>query len=141
MILDDGHQDEDPAEAAILRLDEALKSMVPLLKFVTERACDLLAACSSDKKVPLGCADVTDGMKRLSSSILFQCHSHFLLPPSSDGGLSGELSLIHVLKGFDSMDADGKKLALQCQRAIGLCKGEQGKVLLNNLSLALETLF
>jgi hypothetical protein len=143
MILDDGHQDEDPAEAAILRLDEALKSVVPLLKFVTERASDLLAACTSDKKVPLGCADVIDGMKRLSSSILFQFHSHFLLPPSSssDGGLSGELSLLHVLKGFDSMDADGKKLALHCQRAIGLCKGEQGKVLLNNLSLALEMLF
>ena len=142
MIVDDGHQDEDPVEAAILRLDEALRLVVPMLKFVTERACDLLATCTSDKKVPLGCADVTDGMKRLLCSILFQFHSHFLLPPlsSSDGGLSGELSLIYVLKGFASMDADGKKLVSYCQRAIGLCKGEQGKVLLNNLSLALETL-
>jgi len=36
------------------------------------------------------------------------------------------------------MDADGEKLASFCQAALGSCEGEQGKKLLQNLSLSLE---
>jgi hypothetical protein len=141
MIIDDGLHDEDPVETAALRLEEALKSAVPLLKFVTERACQVLAACSAYKKVPLACADVADGMKRLLRALLFHFHSLVLHAPSSSGGRPVILTASNVQKGFASMDADGKQLASLCQRALDSCEGEQGKVLLHGLSLALEKLF
>ena len=141
MIVDDCLHNEDPAETAALRLDEALKSAVPLLKFITGRACQVLAACSTDKKVPLACADVADGMKHLLHALIFHFHSLIVLAPLSSSGTSGILKTSNIQKGFASMDADGKKLALLCQRAIGSCKGEQGKVMLHGLSLALEKLF
>ncbi|KAL3823153.1 hypothetical protein ACHAXA_010409 [Cyclostephanos tholiformis] len=141
MIIDDGVHDEDPLEIAALRLEEGLKSIVPIMKFVNERACQVLAACSADKKVPLACADVADGMKRLLHALLFHVHSLILLTPSSSDEISGILTLSNVQKGFSSMDADGKKLALVCQRALDSCEGEQGKSLLHCLSFALEKLF
>lgn len=140
MIVDDGRNDKNSAEAAALRLEEAIKSAVPLLRFVTESACQVLAACTTDEKVPLACADVADGMKRLLSATLFHLHSLVLLVPSSSDGVSGELSLSNIQTGLASMDADGKSLALLCQRALGSCKSEQGNVLLHSLSMALVTM-
>jgi len=137
MIIDDGNTDnEDPAETAALRLDEALKSTVPILKYVTERACQGLAACAEEKKIPLSGADLVEGMKCLLRAVLF--HFNSIVLTSSSGGGAGILTAANVQKGFASMDADGEKLALVCQAAIGSCKGEQGKRLLQSLSLSLE---
>ena len=141
MIIDDGIHDDDPLETAVLRLEEGLKTIVPILKFVIERACQVLAACSADRKVPLACADVADGVKRLLRALLFHFHSLMLLVPSSSDGTPNTVTISNVQKGFASMDADGKKLALICQRALGSCEGEHGKALLHCLSNALEKLF
>ncbi|KAL7539454.1 hypothetical protein ACHAXR_009300, partial [Thalassiosira sp. AJA248-18] len=143
MIVDnDGQTDEDPMEKAALRLDEALKATVPILKYVTERACQVLASTvstSSDKKIPLVGADVAEGMKRLLCAVIFHFRSLVLVSPS--GGGEGIPTAGNVQKGFGSMDADGEKLASLCQGAVALCVGEQGKRLLRSLSLSLEKLF
>jgi len=135
MIIDDSQNaDEDPAETAVLRLDEALKSTVPILRYVTERVCQILAASSSEKKIPLEGADVVEGMKRLLRAILFHFYSIIL-----GGTIGGSvLTASNIQKGFASMDADGEKLAALCLDAVGTCKGEQGKKLLRSLSLTVE---
>ena len=81
---------------------------MPILKYVTERDCRILAACTEEKKIPLDGTDVVEGMKCLLRSILF----HFR-------------SIVFVGGG-----ADGKILAAMYQEAIGSYKGEQGKRLL-----------
>ena len=138
MIVDnDGQTDEDPMETAALRLDEALKATVPILKYVTERACHVLASSASEKKIPLMGADIAEGMKRLLMAVLFHFHSNVLSSPSGGAGI---LTAANVQKGFASMDADGEKLASLCVAAIDSCQGEQCKKLLRSLALSLEKL-
>jgi hypothetical protein len=134
MIVDNEGQndDVDPAETAALRLDEALKFSVPILKYVIERACQVLAASTAEKKIPLVCADVADGMKNLLRALLF--HFHFLVIGSS----SGTLTVSNVQKGFASMDADGEKLFSSCQAAVSSCEGEPCKKILQSLAQSLE---
>ena len=137
MIVDNEGQndDVDPSETAALRLDEALKSSVPILKYAIERACQVLAASTAEKKIPLVCADVADGMKNLLRALLF--HFHFLVIGSS----SGILTVSNVQKGFNSMDADGEKLALTCQAAVSSCEGEPCKKILQSLALSIVKMF
>jgi len=132
MIVDnEGQNDVDPAETAAQRLDEALKSAIPILKYVTDRICQVLAASNAEKKIPLASADVSDGMKCLMRALLF--HFNFLVLDDS-----GVLSISNIQKGLASMDANGEKLGLQCQAGMGSCEGEQSKRLLQSLSLSLE---
>jgi len=154
MIVDDvGQQDDEDKSAkevaAALRLEEALKTVVPIVKYVMERACHILGACGSEKKrIPLHCADVMEGMKRLLCALLFHFHSLLLVPPSSgkdgDGSANSSSSSIlpasSIQKGLASMDADGEKLAFVCQSALVSCKGDQGKKLLQTLMLSIEKL-
>jgi hypothetical protein len=141
MIVDESAQnEEDPAQAAALRLDEALKVVVPILRYVVERVCRVVilassaTGTSSDKKIPPAGADVVEGMKRLLRALLFHFNS-LVLSAEGDRTL---LTVANVQKGFSSMDADGEKLALLCQEAIGSCNAEQGKRLLQSLSFSLE---
>ena len=132
MIVDnEGQNDVDPAETAAQRLDEALKSAIPILKYVTDRVSQILAASTAEKKIPLASADVSDGMKCLMRALLFHFNSLVL----DD---SGVLSISNIQKGLTSMDADGEKLGLQCQAAMSSSEGEQGKRLLQSQSLSLE---
>jgi hypothetical protein len=73
-------------------------------------------------------------MKRLLRALLFHFNS-LVLSAEGDRTL---LTVANVQKGFSSMDADGEKLALLCQEAIGSCNAEQGKRLLQSLSFSLE---
>jgi len=132
MIVDnEGQNDVDPTETAAQRLDEALKSAIPILKYVTDRVCQVLVASTAEKKIPLASADLSDGMKCLMRALLF--HFNFLVLDDS-----GVLSISNIQKGLASMDANGEKLGLQCQAGMGSCEGEQGKRLLQSLSLSLE---
>ena len=136
MIVDnEGENDSDPAESAALRLDEALKSAVPILKYINERACQVIAESTTEKKIPLACADVANGMRNLLRALLF--HFRFLVIGES----SGILTQANVQKGFASIDADGEVLASTCQATIGSCEGDQGKLILQSLASSLEKMF
>jgi hypothetical protein len=50
-------------------------------------------------------------MKHLLHALFFHFHSLIVLAPLSSSGTSGILKTSNIQKGFDSMDADGKKLA------------------------------
>ncbi|KAL7544919.1 hypothetical protein ACHAWF_008290 [Thalassiosira exigua] len=140
MIVDDGGQNnEDPVEAAALRLEEALKSVAPILKYVIERTCRVLSACNQDKKIPLTGADVVDGTKHLFHAVLFHFRSLVLAPLSKKEG-GAILTMANVQKGFASVDIDGEKLASELRSAAGLCVGEQARRLLQSLSLSLENI-
>jgi hypothetical protein len=141
MIVDnDGeNNNEDAMETAALRLEEALKSTAPILKYVTDQACGILASCNSNKKIsPVG-ADVVGGMKQVILALLFHFHSLVLTPLA--GGSSCTLTASNLQKGFASVDADGEKLAAMCQGAHDSCTGEQGKRLLQSLAHSLEKIF
>ena len=142
MIIDDSHaENENPAETAALRLEEALKSTVPILRYVTERACGILVGYHEEKKIPLGAADLVEGLKCFIRAILFHFYSAVLLKSTTPGdGGDTILTAANVQKGFGSMDADGKMLAATCQNAKSLCKGDQGRRLLQSLSTSLEKL-
>lgn len=139
MIIDDGQHDEKSSQTVALLLDEALKSTVPILKFVIERACEIVSMCTSDKKVSLECADVADGMKRLLRALLFHIESLVQVTQSSSAGAdSVSLATPHVHDGLAGMDADGHKLASICAALVSSCDGEQGKVILLSLARSLE---
>ncbi|KAL9178652.1 hypothetical protein ACHAXT_001990 [Thalassiosira profunda] len=132
MIVDDtGQGAADPAEAAAARLDEALKAAVPVLKYVVERVCAIVASSDSGKKVPAAGADAVEGLKRLVDALLFHFRSCVV-------GEDGVLTAANMQKGFASMDADGEKLASMCRAAVDACQGEGGKKLLRGLALSLE---
>eukprot|EP00970_Alexandrium_tamarense_P011673 scaffold2556_cov207-Alexandrium_tamarense.AAC.34 len=138
MIIDDsGANDEDANEVSARKLDEALKVTAPIIKYSVERACQVLAEGSSDKKIPLVGADISEGIKRLLSATLFHFHS-LVMTPSTLG--KGILTRSYVQMGFTGMDISGEKLAVICQMATSTCKGEQGKTLLQNLAATLEKL-
>jgi len=132
MVIDDAGANDgvDSTEAAVNRLDEALKAAVPILKYSLERACHLLSTTNSHKKIPIAAADLAEGMKRLSRTVLFQLRSLALSPT---------LTLSNIQRGLMSMDADGEKLASACQAVE--CDGEQEKRLLQQVSFSLEKLF
>ena len=132
MIIDDAGANDglDSTEAAVTRLDEALKAAVPILKYSLERACHLLSTTNSPKKIPIAAADLAEGMKRFSRSVLFQLRSLALSPT---------LTLSNLQRGLISTDADGEKLASACQAVE--CDGEQEKKLLQHVSFSLEKLF
>jgi len=139
MIIDDGQHEEKSAQTVALLLDEALKSTVPILKFVIERACQIVSTCTSDKKVSLECADVADGMKRLLRALLFHVESLVQVTQSSSARAdSVSLATPNVHDGLASMDADGHKLASICAAVVSSCDGEQGKVILLSLARSLE---
>ena len=92
----------------------------------------MIAESTTEKKIPLACADVANGMKNLLRALLF--HFHFLVIGES----SGILTQANVQKGFASIDADGEKLASTCQATIGPCEGNQGKLILQSLASSLE---
>lgn len=135
MIIDDKRHEEKAQDVALL-MDDALKSALPILKFVIERACHIASGCTSDKKVPLVCADIADGMKRLLRALLF--HVESLVQSSSAGAGSGSLTVSTVNNGLANMDSDGEKLASICRVAVASCEGEQGKVILRSLARSLE---
>lgn len=132
MIIDDAAVNDNvvSAEAAADRLNEALNASVPILKFSLERACRLLAITNSQKKIPIVAADLAEGMKRLSRTVLFQLSSKALSPPLTQSNLQ---------KGLMSINADGKKLATACEGFY--CNGEQEKKLLQHVSLSIQNLF
>jgi len=132
MVIDDAgaNDDVDSTETALNRLDEALKAAVPILKYSLERACHLLSTTNSHKKIPIAAADLAEGIKRLSRTVLFQLSSLALSPT---------LTLSNLQRGLMSMDADGEKLASACLAVE--CKGDQEKKLLHQVSFALEKLF
>ena len=133
MIIDDGGvNDEDDKEAASRRLDEALRSIVPVVTYVVERACHVIAATSSEsKKIPPVGADLFEGIKQLVHAVLFHFQSLVLTSSPS-------LTSQDVMHGFASMDASGEKLASVCQAAVAACEADQGKKLLQNLASSLE---
>ena len=131
MIIDDAGANDgiDTTEAAADRLDEALKVSVPILKYSLERACRLLAATNSQKKITIGAADLSEGVKQLSRTVLFQLRSMALSP---------QLTMSSLQKGLTSLDADSEKLATVCQVQ---CDGDQEKKLLQFVSQSIEKLF
>ena len=137
MIIDDSQHAEKSAQVVALVLDEALKATVPILKFVIEQACHIIVgACTSDKKVPLVCADVADGMKRSLRALLFHIESHVQSAQSSSAGV--RLLASNIRSRLTSMDANGEKLASICMEASTSCDGEQGKLILRSLAYSLE---
>ncbi len=137
MIIDDCQLAEKSALVEALVLDEVLKITVPILKFVIERVCHkIVGACTSDKKVPLVCADLADGMKRSLRALLFHIESLAQVTKSSAAGV--RLRASNIRNGLASMDANGEKLASICTAAAASCDGEQGKVILGSLAYSLE---
>jgi hypothetical protein len=134
MIIDDtgASNGVDSTEADLNCLDEALKAVVPILKYSLERVCHLLSTTNSPKKIPIAAADLVEGLKRLSRAVLFHLDS---LALSS----SPTLTLSNLQRGLMSMDADGEKLASVCQAVE--CNGEQEKKLLQHVAFSVEKLF
>ena len=134
MIIDDSQHAEKSSHAEALVLDEALKVTVPILKCVVERACHIIVgACTSDKKVPLVCADVADGLKRSLRALLFHIESLVQVTQLSSAGVRHLAS--NIRNGLAS-----EKLASICTAAAAACDGEQGKVILGSLAYSLEKL-
>jgi len=133
MIIDDAAASDgvDSTEADVKRLDESLKTAVPVLKYSLERVCHLLSTTNSPKKIPIAAADLTEGMKRLSRAVLFHLSSLALSPSPS-------LTLSNLHRGLMSMDADGEKLASACQAVE--CDGEQERKLLQHVAFSVEKL-
>jgi len=134
MIIDDsGVDDEDAKEAAVRRLDEVTKATVPILTYVVERACNIIASIPSEtKKIPTVGANLIEGIKQLVRAAIFHLNSSLLESSSS------LLTAQDLLNGLASMDANGEKLASICQSASASCEGEQGKKTLQSLSTSLE---